>query len=131
MPARPTRGQITPEKKQALLRGDIIIHPFFVYAARVLGIYFYDGIDDSPTIIRLQAKHLQTAFERLAEIFKEPQSAGGALGHCWVNCRVGNFAPQHMRRGCEAINTAGLRYIPTYEQSPEFSDPLARDYLCT
>ena len=122
----------TSRKQQALLRGDTsgtIIHPFFIPAAQSLGMHFCEGMDDSPAMIRLQARHLQTCLELVADVFKRCDRELIARVALWIV--AGSFIlpfdtvlPQYLEKGCEAIDGAGLRFIPTYGRPPEFSEDL-------
>ena len=114
------------------MRGDTsgtLIHPFFIPAAQSLGMHFCEGIDDSPAMIRLQAKHLQTSLEILVEISKGHDLELRAQVALWVTAGsfilpFENLTPQYLQRTCETIDTAGLRFIPTYGRPPGFSEDL-------
>jgi len=124
--------RFTPKRQQALLHGDVsgvVIHPFFIYGAQTLGMYFCEGMDDSPAMVRFQARYLQKTLECFMDILK---------GHDWeLKAQVGLWAtagsiiipdrgraPVYIRKSCEVVNTAGLRFIPTYGRPPEFSEDL-------
>ena len=124
--------RFTSARQQAILRGDTsgaVIHPFFIHAVHCLGMYFCDGMENSPAMVRLQAKHLQSTFEWLAEIFK---------GHDWeLRAQVALWAISssivlsitrsislYMQKSCEAVDTAGLQFVPTYGRPPVFSEAL-------
>ena len=86
-------------------------------------------MDDSPAMIRLQAKHLQRALEILAEISRGHDLELRVQVALWVTAGsfivpFKNLAPQYIQKTCEAIDTAGLRFIPTYGRPPEFCEDL-------
>ena len=123
--------RFTAEKQQALLRGDIsgsVIHPYFIPAAQALGMYYCEGMDSSPAMIRLQAKYLQAAFEWLAEVFKGRNWELKAQVALWTAAASfalsGKNSPMYLQKGFEAINTGGLQFVPTYGRPLEFSDSL-------
>ena len=124
--------RFTSGKQQALLRGDTsgdAIHPFFVYSAQIWGMYFCDTMVDSPAMIRLQAKYLQVTLELLAEVSKGHDWELRAQIGVWITSasltlRQGDVMNLYLREGCEAVETAGLQFIPTYGPPPEFSEEL-------
>ena len=122
----------TSQKQQALLRGDTsgtIIHPLFISAAQSLGMNFCKGVGDLPVMIKRQARHMQRALELFVDIFKGHDLELIARAALWVVAGaiimpVTRLNPLHIKRSCEAIETAGLRFIPTYGRPPEFSEDL-------
>jgi hypothetical protein len=119
--------KLTSERKQAVLDGDVsgtVIDPFFIYAAQSLGMYFCDGMDDSTAMVRLQAKHLQDALERLVEIFEGRDWELRAQAALWVitssiTLPSDSFVSLYMKKGCDAINSGELRFISTLPASSE------------
>ena len=86
-------------------------------------------MDDSSAMIRLQARHLQTSLELLADILKGRDWELRAQVALWVTAGsiilpFEGVTPRYIRRTCEAINTAGLQFIPTYGRPPGFSEDL-------
>ena len=125
--------RFTSERQQALLGGDTsgtIIHPFFIPAAEALGIYFCKGTASSPAVVRLHAKHVKISREWLAKIFKGCDWELRAQVALWVTSSAVTLALNdhytllYMQRGCEAVNTAGLRFIPAHGRPPVFSEEL-------
>ena len=124
--------RFTSGKQQALLRGDTsgdVIHPFFVYGAQVWGMYFCDTMVDSPAMIRLQAKYLQVTLELLGEASKGHDWELRAQIGVWITSgsltlRQSEVTNLYIRKSCEAVETAGLQFIPTYGPPPEFSEEL-------
>ena len=91
--------------------------------------HFCEGMDDSPVMIRLQAKHGRRTLEMLPEIHKGHDLELRVQAALWVTAgsfivSLKNLTPQYIRKTCEAIDTAGLRFIPTYGRPPEFSEDL-------
>ena len=124
--------RFTSEKQQALLRGDTsgaAIHPFFIYCAQILGMYFCEGMDHSPAMVQLRAKHSQMADQSFADILKRHDWELMARLAVWIMggsivLRLSHITHLHIRECCEAVNTAGLQFIPTYGRPPEFSEGL-------
>jgi hypothetical protein len=124
--------KLTSERQQAVLHGDVsgtVINSFFIYAAQSLGMYFCDGISDSPTMVQLHAKHLQDALERLAEIFEGHDWELRAQAALWaitssIMLSLDSFAFLYMEKGCDAINSGELGFISTHGRLPAFSEVL-------
>lgn len=124
--------RFSSERQQALLRGDIsgaVINPFFIYAAQSLGMYFCEGVDNSPAMIRLHAKHVQMCFEFIADIFKGHDWELKAQVALWVTAGsivlpYEGLTLPYIQKSCEAVNIAGLRFIPMYGRPPDFSEEL-------
>ena len=124
--------RFTPEKQRALLHGDVsgaVIHPFFIPGVQSLGMHFCDGMDNSHAMIRLQARYLRTSLDLLADIFKGHDWELRAQVALWATAgsivlRRSDTAHLYIRKGCEAINTAGLQFIPSYGRPPKFSEML-------
>ena len=128
--------RFTFEKQQALLRGDTsgaVIHPFFVHSAQALGMYFCEGMDSSPAMTRLHNKHTHMSSESIMNILKIRD--WGLLAQATVWIMAGSILLQmngethlYIRKYCEAINTARLQFIPSYEQPPAFSEDLREKF---
>jgi len=124
--------RFTSEKQQALLRGDTsgaVLNPYFIYGAQTLGMYLCEDMEYSPALIRHQAIQLQTSFEIFAEIFTGHDWELRAQVALWVSAvsivlSIPDFTLSVLQKSCEAINTAGLQFIPTYGRPPEFSENL-------
>lgn len=122
----------TSQKQQALLRGDTsgaVIHPFFIPAAQSVGMHFFEGMDDSPVMIKRQARHIQRSLEILADIFKGHDLELTARAALWITAATiitttTHFSHFYLKKSCEAIDTSGLQFIPTYGRPPEFSEEL-------
>ena len=92
--------------------------------------HFCEGMDNSFAMIRLQARHVQTSLEFLADISKEDDWELRAQVALLVT--IGSFilpffeniTSLYVQKCCEAINTAGLQFIPAYGRPPEFSEDL-------
>lgn len=114
------------------MRGDtsgVVIHQFFILAAQSLGMHFCEGMDGSFAMIRLQARHLQTSLESLADILKGHDWELMAQAALWVTAGsivlpFEGVTSRYIKKTCEAINVAGLQFIPTYGRPPGFSEEL-------
>ena len=113
-------------------RGDTsgaVINPYFIYAAQSLGMHFCGGIDDSPAMVRLQAKYAQKSFESLIDIIGGHDWELIAQAALWVVAgsiivRLDHITRPYIKKTCDAVNTAGLQFIPVYGRPPEFSEDL-------
>lgn len=91
--------------------------------------YFCEGVDNSPPMIRLHAKYIQTCFEHIADIFKGHDWELKAQVALWVTA-VSIILPfdgltlPYMQKSCEAVNIGELQFIPTYGRPPDYSEEL-------
>lgn len=124
--------RFTSKKQQALLRGDTsgaVLHPFFVYGAQALGMYFCEGTGGSPAMVYLHAKYIQMSSEFLMDIFKTRDWEMMSQATVWtmagsIILRLGNKAHRWIQPGCEAVTAARHQIIPECEKPPEFSEEL-------
>jgi len=84
---------------------------------------------NSPTMIHLHARHMQSTLESLADVFQGHDWELRALVAVWVISgsiilSADDMVHMYMQRSCEAVNAAKLRFIPTYGRPPEFSEDL-------
>ena len=92
--------------------------------------YFCEGMDNSPAMIRLRAKHIRMAAESLKGAAKTCNWELMAQAGVWVITgtiilRLNDIARRYIRKSCEAVNAAKLQFIPTCGQPPEpFSEGL-------
>ena len=80
-------------------------------------------------MIRLQAKYLQVTMELLGEISKGHDWELRAQIGVWITSgsltlRRSDVTSLYIRKSCEAVEVAGLQFIPTYGPPPEFSEEL-------
>lgn len=91
--------------------------------------HFCKDMHNSPTIVYLHARHTQMTLESLADVFQGRDWELRAQAALWVVAgsiilSAEDFPPVYIQRGCEAIDAAGLQFIPTYGRPPELSDAL-------
>ena len=112
------------------MRGDTsgsIIHPYFIHGAHAAGMHFCAGVGDSPAMIRLHARHAQRALEQILEVNKSDDmelqaqvslySTSACLSQRWFQ-----IARSFLTRGCSAVNTAIMRFIPASGRPPELTE---------
>jgi len=108
------------------MRGDTsntVVHPFFVPATAGLGMHLCAGIENSPVMVQLHAKHGQLAFEHVAEIVKGSDAYIKAQIFLFVAvaslyARWPKFSRQYLTKACIAINAASLRFVPATGRPP-------------
>ena len=88
-----------------------------------------EGVDTLPAMIRLQARHIQRSLELLADILGGRDLELKAQVALWVAAgslimRLSDFTHPYIERACTAVDAAGLQFIPTYGQPPEYSEDL-------
>jgi len=121
---------LTGPKQDAVMRGDTsntVVHPFFAPAAAGLGIYLSADVGDSPTMVRLHAKHGQLALKQLAEIIKGSDANLQAQALLYVAAaslysRWFVVSRKYIRKACIALNAASLRFIPTTGHPPGLTE---------
>lgn len=91
--------------------------------------HFYEYMDDSPALIRLQAKYVQKSLELLVATFGGRDWELIAHVALWVVAgslvmRLSHVTYPYIKKCCEAVNVAGLQFVPTYGRPPEFSEDL-------
>lgn len=124
--------KFTSEKQRALFNGDTsgsFIHPFFIPATQALGMHFCEGMADSPVMVLLHTKYIQMCLGWLLDIFKGHDWELRAHVALWIatasaTLPIDHLVVPYLQRSCEAINAAGLQFVPTYGQPPVFSEPL-------
>ena len=122
--------KLSLEKLDAFLRGDqsgTVLHRFFVLGPQVLAIPFI--LDNTPTVIRFEARRLQIGLELLAELFsskdyrvKVQAAAYAAGGYTFI--RMPHMALLYIRKSCDFIRAGNLQFVPTSGRQPEFSEDL-------
>lgn len=124
--------RLTPDKQKAFLHGDIsgaVIHPFFVQCSQVVGMYFSEGMDNSPIMAQLLARNTQMAFDSLMKLFEERDWELMAHVAVWIMAgsivlRLSGTVRLYIKESCEALSIGGLQFVPTYGQPPGFSEEL-------
>ena len=94
-----------------------------------MGMYFCDDLDKSPAMAGIQAKYIQASLELLAEVFKGYDWELRAQVALWVASgsmivRLSHLTPSYIKKSCEAVNMAGLQFIPAYGRPPPLSQDL-------
>ena len=118
------------EKQRALLRGDTsgaVIHPFFIPASHSIGMHFCKEVVSSPETDALQARYVQKALELLTRITEGDDMELQAQVALWITIgstiiRLSDVTIAYCKKACEAVNTGGLQFIPTYGRPPPLSD---------
>lgn len=106
-----------------------VLNPFFIFAAQSMGMHLCEGMDNLPAMVPLQARHVQRSLELLAEILAGRDLELKAQVALWVAAgslimRLTDLTQPYIERACEAVNAAGLRFIPTYGRPPEYTEDL-------
>ena len=126
-------------KQDAILRGDLsdtVVHPYFTHAMAGLGMYFCAGVEHSPRMVILRAKHAQRALEQVAEI------AGGSdasltvqvlfsLTSMTLHSRWIDSARKCLTKTCIALNAANLRFIPAIGRPPVLQKMSVSELWCS
>jgi hypothetical protein len=121
---------LTGRKEEAIMHGDTsgdVVHPFFVHISNSVGMHLGGSLEASPAMLQLHAKHSQRALEQMSEAGKSGDAelkaqmllcaASGALFQRWFRP-----ARSYLRKACDAVNTANLRFIPVFGRPPELTE---------
>jgi len=123
------------KKQEALLRGDtsnVVVNQHFVYGLQAAGMYLCGAPGESHTMVRLQAKYSQKAWETLIEIHKtddQKLKAQGVLVLVYILIIIGFAAgpPLYLSKVCKLIDSANLQFLPVYGRPPELSEQVRED----
>jgi len=91
--------------------------------------YLCEGMDNSPAMIRLQARYIQKSLELLADVLSGHDWELKAQVALWVVAgsiimRLDDVIHRYIERACAAVGAAGLQFIPTYGRPPDYSEDL-------
>ena len=123
-------GYLAPDKQEALANGDVsgvILHPYFVHKVASLGMHYSSIVEDSPPMVLLHARYIQSFWEELAEIHQgnnydlKVQSLVFIIAGC-VFVRMPRLAGLYLWKACKLLDAAGMRFIPKYGHPPQYSD---------
>ena len=86
-------------------------------------------MEKSSAMIRLQARYIQASLESLVDIFGGRDWELRAQAALWVAAGsiilpTSVLTFPYIQKGCEAVNTGKLQFIPTYGRPPDFSEEL-------
>jgi len=123
-----------PEKQDALFRGDTsnsVVNRYFIYGFLAVGTHLCETLDESPAMVRLQARYNQKAWESFIEIHRTDQRlAAQGLLFCVHSLLIMGFPPAvwfYLPKVCDLIDDGNLRFLPVYGRPPELSDQVRED----
>jgi len=123
-----------PEKQDALFLGDTsnaVVNRYFVYGFLAIGTHLCEVLDESPTMVRLEARYIQNAWESLIENYRTDQrlAAQGmiVLLHSLVIMGFPAAAQSYLPKLYDLIDNENLRFLPVYGRPPELSDQVRED----
>lgn len=127
---RKVGAYLAPRKQEALAHGDmsgVILHPFFVHKVITFGMHYSSIVQDSPPMVLLHARYIQSFWEELANIHQgnnydlKVQSLLFLIAGCMF-VRFPRLAGLYLWKTCKMVNAAGMRFIPRYGHPPVYSD---------
>ena len=124
-----------PDKQDALCRGDTssaVVNRYFVYAFRTIGTHLSEVLDESPAMVRLQARYIQKAWESLIEIYRTENQRLSAQGillflHSLIIMGFPQTAQDYILKVYGLVNDGNLQFLPVYGRPPELSDQVRED----
>jgi len=123
------------EKREALLRGDTsdtLVNQYFVYSFQAIGMHLCRAIGKSPSMVQLQVRYGQRAWETLIEIYKTDNQKLKAQAvlffvHALVIMGFAAGPPLYLLKVCTLIDGANLRFLPVYRCPPELLEQVRED----
>ena len=124
----------TQEKQEAIFRGDTsgsVVNRHFVDVVQAFGMHLC-GPGEAPTVVRLQARHLQKAWESLIQLTQTNQEKDKAQAlmlhaHGFIILRLNKSSQLYFLKACKTIEKAKLRFLPEHEFPIEFSDQVREE----
>lgn len=91
------------------------------------GMHFCAGVEYSPNMIRLRARHAQRVFEQLVDvkIINDASLSVHALlslATMALYARYPRLTRQYLTKACIALRAAGLRFVPATGYPPELTE---------
>lgn len=126
---------LTKEKQEAILRGDTsgaVIHKYFIYGFQATGMHVCGALEETPAMVRLQARYAQMAWETLVMVFETEKHRLKVqslllLIHAFVFVRFTVGAQLYLFKACKIIEKAKLQFLPTYGRPAELSEQVRED----
>ena len=123
------------KKQEALLRGDTsnaVVNRYFVYAFQAIGMNIGGVPGELSTMVRLQARYAQKAWESLVEIHRTDDQKLKVQGllffvHSLVILGFTKGAPFYLLKVCEIVDKWGLRFLPVYGRPAKLSEQVRED----
>ena len=121
---------LSPRKQEALVKGDmsgVILHPYFVHKVVSFGMHYSSIVKDSPPMVLLHARYIQSFWEELADIIQgsdyglKVQALIFLIAGC-LFVRLPRLGALYLWKACEFANAAEMRFIPKYGHPPPYSD---------
>ena len=121
---------LAPRKQEALVNGDMsgtVLHPFFLHKVITFGMHYSSLVEDSPPMILLHARYIQSFWEELANIHQgnnydlKVQSLLFLIAGC-IFVRLPRLAGLYLWKTCQMLNAAEMRFIPKYGHPPPYSE---------
>ena len=120
------------EKLDAILRGDesgTVVNRAFVCGPQSVGMLSLMSMDDRPAVVRFLARRAQTAWESIAELFKNSDyrtclQTAILVASSKVHLRLPQLALLYIQKCCDLIKAGNMRFIPICGRPPEFSEDL-------
>ncbi|KAF9779638.1 hypothetical protein BJ322DRAFT_369059 [Thelephora terrestris] len=124
----------TQEKQDAILRGDTsnsVVHRYFVDSAHGMGMHSC-APELTPSMILLQAKHLQRSWESLIHLARtnhemEKAQALVQVAHGFIIVGLTATAQLYFLKACKIIDKQNFRFLPEYGPPLEFSEQVRED----
>ena len=119
----------TQEKREAILHGDTsnsAVNRYFVDALQAIGMYLCEAPEQTPAMVRLQAKYSQRAWESLIHLKQTDQERAKVqalllVAHSFIMLGFTAGAQLYFVKAYKIIEEE-LRFLPEYGPPAEFSE---------
>ena len=126
---------LTQEKREAILRGDpsnSVVNRYFVDGLQGMGMYLGEAPEQTPAMVRLQARYSQRAWESLIHLKqtnreREKAQALMLIAHSVTILGFNAGAQLYLMKAYKVIEIANLRFLPECELPAEFSEQVREE----
>ena len=124
---------LTQDKQEAILRGDTshVVICNFVNGFQMLGMYL-SAPKETPTMVLLQARYLQRAWESLIQLTQTSRERDKAqalvlVAHGFIILRLNSTAQLYFLKACKIIEKEKLQFLPDSGPTLGFSEQVRED----
>ena len=123
------------DKQEALVRGDksgAVLHRHFSDGLQTMGLHFGVRPDETPAMVRLQARYVQEAWESFIDLSQSDQHRTKAqalvmITHSFVILGLTSAAQLYALRLCKVIEDSKLQFFPECGRPAELSEQVREE----
>ena len=123
------------EKREAILRGDTsnsVVNRHFVDGLQAMGMHLCGTPEQTPAMVRLEARYTQTAWESLIQLTQTNQERVKAqalvlVAHSFVILGLDAPAQLYLLKACKIIEREKLQFLPRCGRPAKFSEQVREE----